>query len=787
MDEPQHAPRRFGLSIASQLMLAMALAFSLLLGGYLYQSSRTLKAALVENVKASVKQTSQILNLTVSAYASSGDLAIAHVFFSELLSDQTRNGLVYVVVGRADGTPLINTLGASRAAPEPDQPATYEAAALKGIVHVRNPLLLPNREVGFLQYGQSTTDLVAAIASQQRDALLLIGAVMSVTFSALLLLGWRVRKRLRELIHASQALASGRYEQQIDSSGRDELAIVAHHFNKMADAVQGKIREITELNASLEGRVQDRTAALSVALSQAESSMHAKSEFLANMSHEIRTPMNGILGMTDLAMRHETDPRQGAYLRKIHGAAASLLEIINGILDFSKIEAGKLELDEGAFDLTQVLEQVDSVVGLKAQGKGLSLRFDRAPDVPHALIGDALRLRQVLINLCDNAIKFTERGDIELRVVRVVHGTDVTPGPVHLLFSVTDTGIGMNQDQLARLFAPFTQADASTTRRYGGTGLGLAICKQLVELMGGQIRVSSQPGHGSRLEFELALKVDEVGALPHRPTPALAPVKAQGDEVSLPAVPNRDKAPLQGIRVLLVEDNALNQLIARELLHDIAGADVVVAANGQAALDCLQTSARPDVVLMDIQMPIMDGYETTRRIRSNPDWANLPIVAMTAHAMAQDSARSLTMGMNDHVSKPFEPEHLFAIVAKWGGRHAKDTAVSFDMGLQRCMGRTALYQGLLQRFVEDYTAEASRIRLALDAHDLAKAAGLAHDLTSVAGTIGAMALSATARRLHAAIEAGARDQWPALMQSLEQQHREVFEAVAAYLDQVPTT
>jgi signal transduction histidine kinase/DNA-binding response OmpR family regulator len=776
MDDPQHVPRRFGFSIASQLMLAMALAFSLLLGGYLYQSSRTLKAALVENVKASVKQTSQILNLTVSAYASSGDLAIAHVFFSELLSDQTRNGLVYVVVGRADGTPLINTLGASRAAPEPDQPATYEAAALQGIVHVRNPLLLPNREVGFLQYGLSTTDLVAAIASQQRDALLLIGAVMSVTFSALLLLGWRVRKRLRELIQASQALASGRYEQQIDSSGRDELAIVAHHFNKMADAVQGKIREITELNASLEGRVQERTAALSVALSQAESSMHAKSEFLANMSHEIRTPMNGILGMTDLALRHEADPRQRDYLRKIHGAAASLLEIINGILDFSKIEAGKLELDESAFDLTQVLEQVDSVVGLKAQGKGLALRFDLAPDVPQALVGDALRLRQVLINLCDNAIKFTERGDIELRVVREVHGTEVRPGLVHLLFSVCDSGIGMNQDQVERLFAPFTQADASTTRRYGGTGLGLAICKQLVELMGGQIRVSSRPGQGSRFEFELAL-----------PESAPTRVKRQGEGNKLPAAPNRDKAPLRGIRVLLVEDNALNQLIARELLHDIAGADVVVAANGQAALDCLQTSARPDVVLMDIQMPIMDGYETTRRIRSNPDWANLPIVAMTAHAMAQDSARSLTMGMNDHVSKPFEPEHLFAIVAKWGGRHAKDTAVSFDMGLQRCMGRTALYQGLLQRFVEDYTAEASRIRLALDAHDLAKAAGLAHDLTSVAGTIGAMALSATARRLHAAIEAGARDQWPALMQSLEQQHREVFEAVAAYLDQVPTT
>ena len=431
----------------------------------------------------------------------------------------------------------------------------------------------------------------------------------------------------------------------LDEKGRPEQYIAIR--TEITERVRAE-RALEEVNQNLENTIQRRTEALEEATLAASLANRAKSDFLSNMSHEMRTPMNSILGMSYLALRASPSPKVRDYLSSIHDSGKYLLELISNILDFSKIESGKLEVENVDLLLPAIYADVVRLMEEPARKKGLELRVELDERLQGPFKGDPLRIRQILLNYASNAVKFSSKG-----VVRLI-GRAGAEGPdgVEVVLQVADEGIGMTPEQAAQLFQPFHQADASTTRQFGGTGLGLAICRELAKLMGGQVGVDSQAGAGSTFWCRLRL--------PNGQMPAAMP-----RESDLGALDERWGPLLRDVRVMVVDDKVVNQAVARELLQ-ATGARVEVAGDGQQALDLLQT-LEVDCVLMDMQMPVMDGLEATRRLRAQERLRRLPIIAMTANASTQDRRACMAAGMNDFVSKPVEPKRLLDIVARWAG------------------------------------------------------------------------------------------------------------------------
>lgn len=508
----------------------------------------------------------------------------------------------------------------------------------------------------------------------------------------------------------------------------DEVSQLYEAFNLLMQQVRTREAEILQLNANLEAKVKQRTEDLTAAL-------RIKSAFLANMSHEIRTPMNAILGMLHLTLQTELLPNQLNYITKANDAAKWLLGVINDILDYSKLESGKISLEKTSFQLESIIQHLEDVTMPLLKGKPVILQFSVDSDMP-TLVGDQLRLGQILLNLTSNAIKFTESGTISVQIKLL----NVAAEQATVQFSVIDTGIGISEEQQQYLFKPFTQADNSTTRQYGGTGLGLTISKELVEAMGGSISLESRLGIGSRFSFTVELGVATTTAPVHE---------------RLPQPSSHRWERFAGVPLLLVEDNQVNQELVLDVLGKY-GLKVDLACNGAEAVALVEKNNYA-AVLMDCLMPVMDGYVATQTIRSNPRFADLPIIAMTANVMAEERQRCLASGMNDHIGKPIDWNKLLATLVRWiGARSLPVTAmtesnlehefpmlagVDHKMAEKFVSGNVALYRKLLSTIQKKHAGGMTLIKSAYRSGDNQAAARQAHTLSGAFSAIGALQLS----------------------------------------------
>ncbi len=512
-------------------------------------------------------------------------------------------------------------------------------------------------------------------------------------------------------------------------------------------------KKLQSINQNLEALVDDRTRELVVAKDAALAASQSKANFLANMSHEIRTPLNAIIGLAHVALGSSTTDRSSAvYLEKIRGSGEHLLDIINDILNLSRMEAGKMELDCRAFTLEQVIDKTLDLVWEKAAAKGLDIQVDIDPRIPKNLMGDPLRLGQILINLCANAVKFTDAGHVSVSVSLL----DKRDDQVALLFEVKDTGVGIAPDKVSQLFQPFQQVDASSARRFEGTGLGLSICKHLAELMAGRIEVDTALGQGSNFRVYVHLEINRNTDAPVQ-SPLLVRKKTTRFE------------PLT-CKLLVVEDNPLNQEIIESLLETM-GIKPQCVDSGPAAIQAI-AQQNYDLVLMDIQLPGMDGVEATRQIRQINKAKNLPIIAVTANALPGDRERYLAAGMNDYLAKPIDPAKLYSLIKRWHKVTRTRPRSSMEVvpltvlqsggvdtqgALNNLMGNEELYRRLLERFARERAEFPAQLRNLLDS-DLSAALNQVHSLKSLAASLGMLRLESIAARVEAQLNAAQTDE-----------------------------